>query len=308
MEDGQTNSPNARARLSEHFHKVRLTSLFLSTALLLASLDIPLTFIGISWTSDRAHEQFIIASLLIAALTSFLHVWTLWYGEAVDADARLARTHDLIEEISELTNRFSTLGKSMAETSGLLSSRVVDLERISPSIADVSLAREQLHDLLSPQDIKKLQVELATHAKSWTSGTAAIYQELPSRLYASVHSTLQNLNVNMNTEQSVKFTSSLTSTVEEAIKERSQQTQEFMNAHRHSFEHNVQKSIDSMMVNLKNRLDGWINIKSLEREQTELAIHSTRQLALDAHYKLIIPVESLDKSLRIALSPLRRSA
>jgi hypothetical protein len=80
---------NSATRLSDHFHKVRLTSLILSMSLLFASihgntLKLPL----LDLTVATGEGPFLLVSLSIASAVAFAHFLTLWRAEAREVDSQ----------------------------------------------------------------------------------------------------------------------------------------------------------------------------------------------------------------------------
>ena len=79
----------SQARLSDHFHKVRLTSIILSISLFLSTLDrngepvLPSLFLKI----PREYVPFIILCIAIGATVSFLHAWIIWTADVAKIDA-----------------------------------------------------------------------------------------------------------------------------------------------------------------------------------------------------------------------------
>ena len=105
-----SNADIASPRLSDHFHKVRLTSLATSTVALFLCFHTDkgtLTLGGISLSG--IDTTFVIVSAWIAATVSILHVYTLWYSETRTLSDQIQVVGTQIQAIHQIQGTFAML-------------------------------------------------------------------------------------------------------------------------------------------------------------------------------------------------------
>lgn len=126
-----TAKSTTAAQLTEHFHKVRLTSLTLSISLFLTSVhqglpSILTSIIGtpqnadlITGTPRNPDLKFFVICLAIAATVSFIHAWALWSGEVTNASESLRASKAVEDEIADIRNQaraeISRLSRDISE-------------------------------------------------------------------------------------------------------------------------------------------------------------------------------------------------
>lgn len=116
-------------RFSEHFHKVRLTSIILSISLFLFTLYPDGKPLGglIGEKIPPSDIPFAAVCLLVAAVVSFVHMWVIWIGEVKDIDASLQPAGAMFAEVRDVISK----GKStLAQIESLHLTSMEELQRV----------------------------------------------------------------------------------------------------------------------------------------------------------------------------------
>lgn len=197
--------PEDKLRLSEHYHKIRLTSLVLSIGLLMASLyglGGVLGKLGLPGpeTPSSANAPFLLFSLALAATVTFIHLWVIWRGEIVEIDAQWEDGKNFRDRIRDIID---ALEPSIPDMRGV-GERVFDLatnigkaspipefnpERLRPAVA--SALKGPMLKLLEPeieqsignargQTSAAFMVNPSAQLEKWAEPPGALYLLLSS--------------------------------------------------------------------------------------------------------------------------------
>lgn len=146
--------------LSDHFHRVRLTSLVLSCTLLLITVRQPgkeVSLLGV--TINETSTPYLIVALLVAALFSFGHAFTLWYNETRGFEAKIRTAKAQMSDIRDIVSNFKKM-----ETRVALSYR--DLAKADSSLSELDTKfyqKDQILDIIQnlyPSDDDELRKEI----------------------------------------------------------------------------------------------------------------------------------------------------
>lgn len=184
-------------RLSDHFHRVKLTSLLLSSSLLFFSLSPPTStdakLFGVA-TIGTLKPPFLTACLLVAATVSAAHLFVLWWGEKKDTGLKLAGGQDMEAEFRMLH----------AEAIDLLKGWSSVLDRVTPTLSSEWVERSlpalerneieaALGDPFSETDVENRRVALDSLFKKLIDDVVRPLSYQLSRAKSSVASgTLQH--------------------------------------------------------------------------------------------------------------------
>ncbi|WP_156442649.1 MULTISPECIES: hypothetical protein [unclassified Sphingomonas] len=153
------------SRLSEHFHKVRLTSLLLSVSLFLSTIHGSGKVITNLLPTDipEADIPFIIFCLVVAATVSFLHAWIIWVGEVKDVDASLQPAGEMVGEIDSVTKSCENVLLRVHVPLDEIKNQYSSLQISSPPERFAILDQERIIDSIKQSPTLQNAEHLITH-------------------------------------------------------------------------------------------------------------------------------------------------
>lgn len=146
--------------LSDHFHRVRLTSLVLSCTLLLLTMRQPgkeASFLGV--TIDESSTPILIVALFVAALFSLGHAITLWYNETRGFEAKIRTAKAQMADIRSIVENFKNMESRVTIS-------YIDLARLDSALSEIDTKyymKDQIIQIIQdlyPSDDKELQHDI----------------------------------------------------------------------------------------------------------------------------------------------------
>lgn len=150
----QQPATSAGAELSDHFHRVRLTSLVLSSTLLLLSLQDSgsgtVAFLGVNVPAQNI--PFVLLAVGLAALFSLSHACSIWYSQTRKFDERMKIATDDLAKFRGLIDRFTVMEQRISSRSDELIAAEHALSNEDGKIVDYERARSAFLNAISLDD------------------------------------------------------------------------------------------------------------------------------------------------------------
>jgi len=298
------------SRLSEHFHKVRLTSLLLSSILFLLAIRSAnsgdIEFLGIK--IGRAEASFVLVAIAIAAIASFLHAWVIWYSETRDLDLQIRRSSQIVHQIYQIIDGYQNTQQLISETATRVEGIICQAQEATPTLKfkDAIEAFEQLPSNHLDQQITQ---DISMGISSTYFGLDNLRNNAPSEISRSVISALQEIGIlssrGMSDEPVLQYTNAINSSISAALNKQIDIIFLMPIDYQQKLRDVISANMERHANVIKPRALDWLRINEEESDRRFKIVEAAGKQAIQALEMIKPPLAKSAQEISYVLRPLK---